>query len=275
MSRIERALEEAVRLRQPLAGADAPRQPLPWDGDATQGGTRFTAHPSIVALGDPAGVVAEQYRKLKSMIIRLTKRDAFRNVLMVTSSLSSEGKSVTCVNLALMLAQEYNHTVLLVDADLRRPSLHQYLGIEPGAGLADVLLGACDLSAAIVPTGMPKLSFLASGSAVRNPAELLSSQAMKDLLRELKQRYRDRYVLIDTPPALPFAETHAVSMLADGVVFVVKEGAASMNNIREALEIMAEAHLLGLVYNDASEENLLGRYHAYYYSSYRNRTKAG
>ena len=269
MGRIERAMEEAVRLRHPFPAGDASRQQLPSAGHEAERAAFCSDNPLLVTCNDPAGPVAEEYRKLKSMIISLTKRDAFRNTLMVTSALSGEGKSITAINLAVMLAQEYNHTVLLIDADLRMPSLHQYLSIDPGGGLADILTGSLDVKDALVQTSIPKLSFVSSGTAVNNPAELLSSHAMRDLLRELKHRYRDRYIVIDTPPVLPFAETHAVGHLVDGVVFVVKEGIASMKSIREALDILPDAMLLGLVYNDVSQDNLHSRYHAYYYSPYR------
>jgi len=264
MSRIEKALEEAVRLRQPIRVRDAADASIPDERGGAEQGTFIPRSPYLVTLNDPRSAVSEEYRKLKSMIIRATKKDAFRNTLMVTSSLSGEGKSITSLNLAVILAQEYNNTVLLIDADLRRPSLHRYLGITPNVGLSDCLAGGLDAGEAMVKTGIPKLSFLASGTAVDDPVELLSSHTMKALLGEMKQRYRDRYIIIDTPPILPYAETHALSAMVDGIVFVVKEGMASIKGIRDAIDMLNDTAVLGIVYNDVSRETLNNRYHYYY-----------
>src|SRR3990172_12175194 len=117
MSRIEKALEEAVRLRQPIRVRDAADASIPDERGGAEQGTFIPRSPYLVTLNDPRSAVSEEYRKLKSMIIRATKKDAFRNTLMVTSSLSGEGKSITSLNLAVILAQEYNNTVLLIDAD--------------------------------------------------------------------------------------------------------------------------------------------------------------
>src|SRR5512139_2731425 len=103
--------------------------------DGPHGQTR-AIHSSIVSYHEPDSFAAEQYRKLKTAVLRMTRED-FRNTLMVTSPLSGEGKSITCANLAVMLARDYGQTVLLVDADLRRPSLHRYLGIDAPRGLTD------------------------------------------------------------------------------------------------------------------------------------------
>lgn len=260
MSRIDKALEEAARFREPRNARPEIDTPVPDDGGFVP------SNPYIITLNEPSSPITEEYRKLKSMVIRLTTKNSVRNTLMVTSSDSGEGKSVTSLNLAVILAQEYNHSVLLIDADLRRPSLHRYFGIDQGKGLADCLVGGTDAGALMRKTGVPKLSILTSGQAVKNPVELLSSLQMKKLIAELKQRYRDRYIIIDTPPVLPFAETHAVSSLVDGVVFVVKEGTTSAKGLREALDVLQDAPILGVVLNAASVENLNGRYR--YYQNY-------
>jgi protein-tyrosine kinase len=225
----------------------------------------------IVTFTDPDSPVSEQYRKLKTVLLKITRKD-FRNTILVTSALSGEGKSVTCTNLAVMLAREYGQTVLLVDADLRKPSLGDYLGLTPVFGLADCLYDGVDLSKAIVKTGLPKLSFLSAGKKVDDPAELLSSQRMKDLLIELKHRYADRYIIVDTTPALLYAEALALSALVDGVLIVVKEGVATLKGVSDMLESLKGAPLLGIVYNDVSTASLDGSYSHYerYYKKNRN-----
>ena len=228
-------------------------------------------NPCVVTFNSPHSPVAEQYRKLKTMILKMTKNE-FRNTLLVTSSVGGEGKSITCVNLAVMLAREYGQTVLLVDGDLRKPSLQEYLGLKPVYGLGECLNHKIDLGRAIVKTGLPKLSFLSAGQQVADPAELLSSFWMKELLTEMKNRYQDRYIIIDTPPTLLYAETLALSALVDGVVLVVKEGVASLQGVRDTLDVLKGASVLGIVYNDVTHASLDGSYRNYkdHYKKYQN-----
>lgn len=274
MSRIEKALEKAALIREPGVSRggngeapEAPRREIPGESDPV---TYRTDNPYLVAFSDPSSPAAEEYRKLKTMVLKLTKKD-FRNMLSVTSPLGGEGKSITSMNLAVMLAQEYGQTVLLIDADLRKPSLARYLGIETGAGLADCLADKLDAGKVIIKTGIPKLSFLPAGRPVPNPAELLSSYRMKELIAELKNRYRDRYIIIDTPPLLPFAESHALALLVDGVIFVVKEGVATVKGIADAFEMLKGTNVLGVVYNDSSAVGVNDRYRYY---NYQNRYAA-
>jgi len=221
------------------------------------------SNPFLVNLLEPQSVAAEEYRKLKSALVKLTSGPSFKNTLMVSSAVPGEGKSLTALNLALSLAQGLDHTVLLIDADLRRPSLHRYLGLEQGPGLAEVLLDEAQIGETIVATGFGKLSVIRAGRQVDNPAELFASLKMKRLVQELKERYPDRYVIFDTPPLLPFAESRSLSHLVDGVLFVIMERLASQANIKEALDAIKGSGLLGIVYNAASVNT--AQEHYYYY----------
>ncbi len=221
----------------------------------------------IITYGDPDSPISEEYRKLKTLLLRMTKQES-RNTVMVTSAISGEGKSVTSANLAVMLSREYGQTVLLIDADLRRPSLQEYLGTATHLGLADCLEDGIDAGRAIVKTGIQKLSFMSAGGKADNPSELLSSQRMKEFLSELKHRYQDRYIIIDTAPILLFAETQALSVLVDGVLVVVKEGGVSLKGLTQMLEILKAANVIGMVYNNASAASLDGRYHSHYHHYY-------
>ena len=268
MSRIENALEKAVRRRTPASPAEGPEQGT---GEVASGALNTTS-PYIIRFTEQDAHIAEEYRKLRSLVLKLMKKQANLNTVMVTSSESGEGKSLTAINLAIVIAQEYNHTVLLVDADLRRPLLHTYLGADPGIGLADCLEDGIDIGRVITRTGMSKLSFLASGKRTTRPAELLSSNKMKALIHEIKHRYQDRIIIIDTPPALLFSETGVLSSQVDGVLFVVKEGSAAAS-VRAALDVLKDSPLLGIVYNDAHPEQLNGRYqryYQYYHQQYQN-----
>ncbi|GFO66567.1 polysaccharide biosynthesis protein [Geomonas limicola] len=277
MSRIEMAMEKAAQLREASAGVGAPAQGaehgvlaqdpvLPVSQRipaSSQYGKLEPNNPFLVNLYDPHSPTAEEFRKLKSVLVKMTSGEVFRNTLMVTSSLPSEGKSLTAVNLALSLAQELDHTVLLVDADLRRPSVHCYLNVEQGVGLSEVLTGQAGLAETIIPTGIGKLSIIRAGHTVGNPSELFSSQRTKAVLNELKTRYPDRYIIFDTPPVLPFAESRSLAHLVDGVLFVVMERLASQGNIRDALESLKGSTILGMVYNAATVDNNDGRYSYY------------
>jgi protein-tyrosine kinase len=289
MSRIEEALERAMRIKESEAGRppvpapksapleDAEAAPAPFASPAKVRGYPSAASGSVriqnaalVTITDPTSPVAEEYRKLKEMVLKATRTaEGFRNTLMVTSALAGEGKTVTSLNLAACLAQEYDHTVLVVDADLRKPSCAKYLGIEPGPGISDCLLKGTPFSEALIHTGIGKLAFLPAGSPVDNPAELFSSHRMRDLLMEMKHRYPDRYIVIDTPPVLPFAETRTLGAIADGVILVVKEGVPSQDEIRESVDALRGATILGIVYNQADLSGINKPYSNYYYDRYR------
>lgn len=271
MSRIEIAMERAARLRQgkvteDRAVVDLPEpvpKPARVERPVPASDQRLSSrHPFLVNFHDPHSPTAEEYRKLK---VKVTNGEIFRNTIVVTSSIPNEGKSLTALNLAISLAQELDHTVLLVDADLRRPSLHRYLDVEPGAGLADVLLGEAEMTQTIVATGIAGLSVIRAGREVDNPAELFLSQRMKELLEEMKERYRDRYVIFDTCPVLPFAETRSLANLVDGVLFVVMERLVPRESVVDALELLKGCQLLGLIYNAAELSGNDERY-----SSYKN-----
>jgi protein-tyrosine kinase len=271
MSRIEKAMERAAQLRQgAVAQIEVPVRSVRRTGiihTAPSGAeveNRVSSdNPLLVTLNDPTSPIAEEYRKMKSILVKMTRGDDFKNALMVTSSIPGEGKSITALNLAISMAQEFDHTVLLIDADLRRPTIHTYLNIQNNKGLADCLAGETDLSKVIIATGIGKLSIVTAGREVSNPAELFSSNRMKDLLEEIKHRYHDRYVIIDTPPVLPFAETLSLAHLVDGVVFVVKEQLATQNNVKDALDALKGSKVLGIVYNDTIIAQNLERYYSY------------
>jgi exopolysaccharide/PEP-CTERM locus tyrosine autokinase len=193
---------------------------------------------------------------------------------MVSSSVKGEGKTITALNLAITLAEEYDHTVLLVDADLRQPSIHKYLGIPNGIGLSDCLMNGSSVGDAMIKTGIGKLVVLPSGSEINNPVEILSSNKMRDLVKELKERYPDRYVIFDTPPLLPFAESHAIASSVDGILLVVRDGYTSLNNLKETLNIIKGTNILGIVYNDVEIDRFDGyRYYHYYKSYYSDKNK--
>jgi protein-tyrosine kinase len=286
MSRIEEAMEKARRIRadkqrpDPKAGPEVRPKPDDLVAPLTKAVSSYPSswkapgqirvrNSALVAINDPASPVAEEYRKLKEMVLKTTRTgQTFRNTLMVTSALPGEGKTVISLNLAACLAQEYDHTVLVIDADLRKPTCAKYLGIENGQGIADCLLKGSSCSDVLIHTGIGKLALMSAGQPVDNPVELFSSQRMKDLLMEMKHRYPDRVIIIDTPPVLPFAEARTIGSMVDGVLLVVKEGAPSQEEIREAVDALRGATILGIAYNQA-ELMPMGNKYSYYYDSSR------
>lgn len=264
MSRIEQALEKAAQMRRSEAVPPVPPPAPP----ARKLECLLEAPP--LSLGNPcinpqqtSPGACEEYRKLRAQVVQLTRGLPFRNTLLVTSAGSGEGKTVTALNLALALAQEFDYTVLLVDTDLRKPSVHEYLGLKPEVGLIQCLNGEATLDQALVKTGLGKLVVLPAGGTVSNPVEVLSSNRMKEIVRELKTRYPERYVVFDSPPALPFADARVLGSAVDGVLFVIREGWSRLAEVRESLTGLADAELLGVVYNDTTQVSQQGRYHYY------------
>ena len=266
MSRIEEALARAAGMKPGFTpkniqtvASGATRVPM-----AEQSPPPAVRLPeeTMVVINDPLSPMAEEYRKLKEALVKMTKRERFENVIAVTSATVAEGKSMTAVNLAACLASEYDHTVLLIDADLRRPTVHKYLNLGAHKGLSDCLREGLEVGDLLLKTGIGKLSVLPAGTPVANPVELFSSETMRRLFREMKTRYGDRYIIIDTPPVLPFAETRSIASIADGFVLVVKEGMPTLDQIQETIDAL-DNKVLGIVYNGAKAQN---RSSYYYYS---------
>ena len=272
MSRIENALEKVAQLN---AGADEAARQAETADPAAWAPTLVPKSPYIITLTEPDSPAAEEYRKLKAMVVKLTAHDVARNVIMITSCTSGEGKSITSINLAVSLAQEVSYSALLIDADLRRPSLTEYLGISAERGLSDCLNDGTPAASAVIKTGIPKLEILPAGKSIRNPVELLSSPKMKMLVNELKRQHANRYIIIDTPPILPFAETQIISMLVDGVLLVVKEGVTTGQDMRDSLDLLKGTRVLGIAFNDVSAPAANNRYRNYYhYYAARGQRKA-
>ncbi len=254
MSRLEEAMSRAIWLRESQGGmerhsATFPKPaPLPMPVPSV---TAEIANPLLVAAHN--GPIAEEYRKLKSILLQTTKKNGFQNTIMVTSSVSGEGKSITALNLAISMAQEHDHSVLLVDADLRNSSLGRHLGFESDRGLADCLVDGMDIGEALIKTGLGNLTLLPAGKQVANPVELFSSQKMKDLFGQIKHRYAERYVVFDSPPLLLCSEARLLGSMVDGVVVVVREGGSTLQNVTEALESLKDGKVLGIVFNSASD----------------------
>jgi capsular exopolysaccharide synthesis family protein len=217
----------------------------------------------LVAALAPQSLAAEQYRSLRTRISRAENGRAVRTII-VTSPGKGDGKSLTAANLALTMAQEYQHRVLLVDADLRRPTLHQLFGVAETPGLTDVLMGGATLEDALVPLADHHLTVLPSGVPATHPAELLGSAAMRRTLDALRTRF-DR-VILDTPPVSPLADVHIVAAMADGLLMIIRAGVTPKPAIERALAGLDPSKVLGLVLNETGgDEGTAEGYGGYAY----------
>ncbi len=205
-------------------------------------------HPALVSAITPHSAIAEQYRAIRSRITQHEDHAPLRTV-MVTSPGGGEGKSVTAANLALTMAQEFQRRVVLVDADLRRPSVQALFGIdEGGPGLSEVLAGEATLDEALVNLPDYRLTVLPAGATPQFPTELLGSAAMRRTLDTLRARF-DR-VLLDLPAVMPLADVGTVAPLADGVVMVVRAGVTQRPALDQALTTLEDTKILGVVLNE-------------------------
>lgn len=210
--------------------------------------------------------VLESYRVLRSNV-QFAAVDTPTSALLVTSTLPGEGKSMTAVNLAIAMAMD-GRSVILVDADLRRPTVHEKFGLERRPGLTNVLVGHTTLADALKTTNVPGLRVLTSGPLPPNPAELLNSKAMRQLHAELKEAAE--IVIFDSPPMLATADAQVLSAETDGVIYVVQFGEAKKSAMRHASELFhqARANLLGIVFNKIDLTSKRDGYYSGYYQYY-------
>jgi capsular exopolysaccharide synthesis family protein len=182
----------------------------------------------------------------------------------VSSARPGEGKSTTAINLALAMAMD-GRDVILVDADLRRPTLHKKLGLSSYPGLTQVLTGECSLQEALQALPDHQLLVLTSGPIPPNPAEMLNTAAMEDVIRQLREMADT--VIFDLPPCLPVTDAQVLGAKLDGVLLVAEMGEARKAEVRRARELLELAHirLLGMVFNKVSHENSGYSYRYTYY----------
>ncbi|MBE3583527.1 MAG: CpsD/CapB family tyrosine-protein kinase [Limnochordaceae bacterium] len=213
--------------------------------------------------------MAEAFRTLRTNI-QFASVDRPLRVMLVTSSGPDEGKSTVSANLSAALAQA-GQRVLLINGDLRRPSLHRVLGCTDRIGLTNVLLGQASITEAVQETSVPNLYFLGSGPLPPNPAEVLGSQSMDQLLAQVKAAYD--MVVVDMPPVVALADAAILAPRVDGVLLVVRAGRTNKEAARQAVAMLqrVRAHLLGVVLNDIDlKSSRYGYYYYYYYTEERS-----
>ena len=216
----------------------------------------------LIAYMDPRSISAEQFKKLRTKILQYSDSDL--KSILITSSIAQEGKSLTAVNLAITIAQGVDESVLLVDADFRKPSIEKLLGINSTSGLSDYLREDVDISNFLLETGIPKLKFIPAGTPTDRPSELLASKKMKNLLKELKSSYEDRYIILDSAPIMPTDEPDILANQVDGVIIVVKFGKTPKEVIKKTLGSLSGVNILGIVFNGVEFTTKRHQYYYYY-----------
>jgi len=234
-----------------------------------------TLHPkdNRLATLDGLSSVVEAYRMLRTSVLLSTAGMPPRTIL-VTSSQPAEGKTTTAVNTAISLAQ-LGARVLLIDADLRRPAVHKTFKLQQSRGLSTYLSGAGEIDALIVKLTIPNLSVLTSGPIPPNPAELISSERMRDMLRKLAESYD--HIIIDSPPLIHVTDPVILSTMVDGSILVVQAGRSTRDMLRRAKQelVGVGSKIFGVVLNnvDIKKEGYDEYYYTRYYSNYNENQK--
>lgn len=214
--------------------------------------------------------IIDEYRRIKRPLIsnaigKTAKLVDKGNLILLTSSLPGEGKSYTSVNLALSIAQERDHTVLLVDCDVARHGSSRLLGIADKPGLVELLESDdLDIGDVILRTDIPKLCLISAGKQHEYVTELLASHRMVELVHELGSRYPDRVIIFDGPPILPTPQTQVLVGLVGQVVFVIEAGKTPQTVVEEALRLIPDDQATGLVLNKNERMSVRSGYYGYY-----------
>ena len=286
-SLIEQAAQRLAQIREAgiavpeLAGADVPPEPTKAAGQSgLPPPVQTPVLPSAASLlskaveldldalakagylvpAAPRNHTADQFRVIKRPLIanaigKGVAKANHGNLIMMTSAMPGEGKSFTSINLAMSIASELDHTVMLVDADVARPSLLKKLGLPEAPGLLDLLGGKAEMSEVLMRTNIDKLTILPSGRPHPKSTELLASDAMRQLLSDMASRYADRIIIFDSPPLLLTTESRVLASQMGQVVLVVQAGKTLQADVQHALSTIESCPIRLLLLNKARTES--------------------
>lgn len=268
MDKLEKALEKARQQRGLLRDAPFPSSPRPFATPQPPLGPNFETMPAAVYATVQTPVEEQQlersrilahrsrsaeadvFRILRTQVLRIMEKSKFRT-LAITSPHYGDGKTTTALNLALSISQDLKQTVLLVDLDLRKPNIHEYLGLEPKLGLSDYLTGKAQIPQCLTRLSFDRLSILPAGSPLDNSSEQLGSPKMAALARELKGRYADRIVIYDMPPVLNQDDSIAFLPNVDATLVVIRDGTTQADELKTTLGRLSGANVIGTVLNQS------------------------
>lgn len=230
-----------------------------WSVDAER------VEPRLVAITHPSSTYCEEYRSLRTHVLHKCQRQTLQSIV-IASVNPSEGKSVTAINLSWLLAQTDGVRCLIIDSDLRMPSLADYLGIEAEKGLSDILTGDTKLKDAIIKLEPAGLHILPGGDARNDVAELISGPKFREILREAREMFD--FVIIDAPPLGIFTDATVLINHADGAMLVVRVNRTKCSSLERVLEQLPKDRMLGVVLNQ-SEDVMAESHYNYGYYNYK------
>jgi len=204
-------------------------------------------------------VIVNAYKLLRTRVLQQMQQNGWAT-LGVTSPGPDEGKTLTAINLSISMALKLDFTVLLVELDFRKPSLHDRFGFEPEYGLGDYLAGRVQLEKVFVNPGINRLLLLPEQKIQNNTSEILSSKGMEQLVDELKNRYPSRIIIFDLPPVLAGDDVLAFSNIADATLLVVQEGKTTTDDLNRTVSLLENQNLIGTVLNRSSVTNEFSNY---------------
>ncbi|MGR3309901.1 MAG: CpsD/CapB family tyrosine-protein kinase [Candidatus Brocadiales bacterium] len=264
MSNIEKALEKAGKERKRLdkETADTVLPYVKESFDENRVDEHIVSYYDSIGKQTWAGTVPimECFRRLRLKIRDMSETHSHKAFAFVSAS-QGEGKSTMILNTAIALSQDINCRVVVLDADLRRPVIHRFLGLKPRKGLVNLLNNNSDDSSVIMETFIPRLSILPAGDKPKNPCELLTSRKLGEIVATLKSQFD--FVIIDTPPVLVFSETVSICKQADGVIFIIEVNRTKKRPVKRALELLQDCNVLGFVMN--KEEVMSSDYYGHTY----------
>jgi len=212
-----------------------------------------------ILLAGADDITANAYKRLRVQVLQLLRKHGYNSVAVVSPS-SEDGRTLTAINLAITVAEDPSHTALLVDMDLRQPSVHRLFGLEPRLGVGDCLRRAAEVGDTLLrPESFPNLALLPGTTAQRQPSELLAGESAKDLSAELRTRYANRIVIYDLPPLLGTADVLAFLPCVQAVLLVACESHTRRDDIAESLTLLRGVPLVGTVLNGSREKRAVGR----------------
>ncbi len=265
MDKLEKALEKARKQRASGGEEASPAS----QGKAAREGVRENVEPTVrlsasvlppdmedcfeanrIVAHRTRSPEADAFRILRSQVLQTMTKAGFKT-LAITSPNYGDGKTTIALNLAISIAQDLKQTVLLVDLDLRKPSIHRYLGIESDYGLTDYLAGQADIPYCLQRLPFERLSVLPAGNMTEHSSEILGSPQMAALADELKNRYPDRLMIYDMPPILAQDDPLAFLPHVDAVLLIARDGVTRTEDIKRSLDILEPANVIGTVLNDS------------------------
>ncbi len=205
-------------------------------------------------------VLSMNFDLLRTQVLQKMRENGWRTMA-ITSPTPESGKTVVAINLAMSIAQQTNYSSMLVDFDLRRPKVATYLGISLEKSLNDFLDGTAELPDVLVSPDMPRLVVLASKHPVKKSSEILSSNRIAELIKDLRERYESRIVIFDLPPVLVIDDALALLPQIDCVLMVVANGTSTKREIEDSLRLFPAAKLIGVVFNKAEAETMTDYYY--------------